>query len=188
MSTEKCPHRQSPRQWAAPDAIQIPMNDAIPFSTVPHDHQNCIDTALDEAAELCARRGVRLTPLRRRVLELIWDSHQATGAYAILDALRQANNRAAPPTVYRALEFLSAHGLIHRIESLNAYIGCIRPDHDHAGQFLICEACGATAELHDDRIASAVGDGARRAGFRDLRQTVEVAGLCPDCQQRANAG
>jgi Fur family zinc uptake transcriptional regulator len=164
------------------------MNDAIPFSTVPHDHQNCIDTALDEAAELCARRGVRLTQVRRRVLELIWDGHQAAGAYAILDALREENHRAAPPTVYRALEFLSAHGLIHRIESLNAYIGCVRPDHDHAGQFLICESCGATAELHDQRIARAVGEGAHRAGFQALRQTVEVAGLCPDCHRRTEAG
>jgi len=163
------------------------MKDAIAFSTVPHDHQNCIDTALDEAAELCARRGVRLTPLRRRVLELIWNGHQAIGAYAILDALREQNDRAAPPTVYRALEFLSAHGLIHRIESLNAYVGCIRPDHDHVGQFLICESCGATAELHDKEIAGAVGRGARRAGFRALRQTVEVAGLCPDCDRRGNA-
>ena len=78
------------------------MSDAIPFSTVPHDHQDCIDNALDEAAELCTRRGVRLTPLRRRVLELIWDSHQATGAYAILDALSQENRRAVPPTVSRS--------------------------------------------------------------------------------------
>lgn len=160
------------------------MSDAIPFSKAPHDHQSCIDTALDEAADLCARRGVRLTPLRRHVLELIWDGHQATGAYAILDALRRENHRAAPPTVYRALEFLSAHGLIHRIESLNAYIGCIRPDHDHAGQFLICEACGTTAELHDEAIAAAVGRGARLAGFHILRQTIEVAGLCPDCARR----
>lgn len=164
------------------------MSNAVPFSPDPHDHQHCIDTALDEAAGLCMRRGVRLTALRRRVLELIWDGHQATGAYAILDALREENHKAAPPTVYRALEFLSAHGLIHRIESLNAYIGCVRPDHEHAGQFLICESCGATAELRDEDIAKAVGRGAKKAGFRALRQTVEVAGLCPDCDNRAGAG
>ncbi len=159
------------------------MDNAIPFSVEPHDHQNCIDTALDGAAALCARRGVKLTALRRRVLELIWDSHQPTGAYAILDALRAENRKAAPPTVYRALEFLHAHGLIHRIESLNAYIGCVQPDHPHAGQFLICQACGATVELQDEEIIAAVGRGATRLGFQALRQTVEVAGLCPDCRQ-----
>lgn len=164
------------------------MSNTHPFSPVPHDHQHCIDTALDEAAGLCTRRGVRLTPLRRRVLELIWDNHQATGAYAILDALREGNHKAAPPTVYRALEFLSAHGLIHRIESQNAYIGCVRPDHEHTGQFLICESCGATAELHDENIADAVDRGAIKAGFRALRQTVEVTGLCPDCGKQAETG
>ena len=158
------------------------MNERMLFSDGGHDHQRCIDTALDEAAELCARRGVKLTALRRCVLELVWDSHQPTGAYALLDALRRENRKAAPPTVYRALEFLTAHGLIHRIESLNAYIGCVRPEHPHAGQFLICQACGTTAELDDPGIMKAVGDGARRAGFQALRQTVEVAGLCPECR------
>lgn len=164
------------------------MDDTIPFSVEPHDHQNCIDTALDEAAALCGRRGVKLTVLRRRVLELIWDRHQPTGAYAILDALRAENQKAAPPTVYRALEFLHAHGLIHRIESLNAYIGCVRPDHPHAGQFLICQACGATCELQDEEIVAAVGRSASRLGFRALRQTVEITGLCPDCRKNSEAG
>lgn len=159
-----------------------------PFSADAHDHDLCVETALDEAAALCERRGVRLTALRRRVLELVWHGHQPTGAYAILEALREENRRAAPPTVYRALEFLTAHGLIHRIESLNAFIGCVRPDHDHAGQFLICQGCGATAELHDDAIKEAVGRSARRIGFQPVRQTVEVSGLCPECRKPAAAG
>jgi Fur family zinc uptake transcriptional regulator len=158
------------------------MNNAIPFSAEPHDHQHCIDTALDEAAALCTRRGVRLTALRRRVLELVWNSHQPAGAYAILDALRAENRNAAPPTVYRALEFLHAHGLVHRIESLNAYIGCVRPAHPHAGQFLICQSCGVTMELHDDAISDTVSRSARRIGFEAIHQTVEVAGRCPDCR------
>ena len=164
------------------------MDNAIAFSAGSHDHQRCIDSALDEAAALCARRGVRLTALRRRVLELVWEGHQPAGAYAILDALRAEDRKAAPPTVYRALEFLHAHGLVHRIESLNAYIGCVRPDQPHAGQFLICEACGATVELQDDEINEAVGRSASRLGFQALRQTVEVTGLCPDCGRNREAG
>lgn len=158
-----------------------------PFSRSAHDHEMCVGAALDEAAALCERRGVRLTALRRRVLALVWQGHQPTGAYAILEALRQENRRAAPPTVYRALDFLTAHGLIHRIESLNAFIGCVRPEHPHAGQFLICQACGTTAELHDEDIKEAVGRSARRVGFQALRQTVEVSGLCPDCRSPAGA-
>lgn len=160
------------------------MDHPVAFSAETHDHQHCIDTALDEAAALCARRGVKLTALRRRVLELVWESHQPTGAYAILDALRAEDRKAAPPTVYRALEFLHAHGLVHRIESLNAYIGCVRPDQPHAGQFLICESCGATLELEDDEINEAVSRSASRLGFQALRQTVEVTGLCPDCGRK----
>ena len=158
------------------------------FSGGAHDHGRCVADALDEAANLCARRGVRLTTLRRRVLELIWDGHQPAGAYAILEALRRENRKAAPPTVYRALEFLSAHGLIHRIESLNAFIGCVRPDRPHAGQFLICEHCGTTAELRDEEIDAAVARSALRAGFQTIRQTVEVTGLCPECRTAAASG
>lgn len=164
------------------------MDNPVAFSAETHDHQHCIDTALDEAAMLCARRGVKLTTLRRRVLELVWESHQPTGAYAILDALRAEDRKAAPPTVYRALEFLHAHGLVHRIESLNAYIGCVRPDQPHAGQFLICESCGATVELHEGEINEAVDRCASRLGFKALRQTVEVIGLCPDCSRKGGDG
>jgi Fur family zinc uptake transcriptional regulator len=159
------------------------MDNSIPFSPEPHDHQHCIDAALDEAAALCARRGVKLTALRRRVLELVWGGHQPTGAYAILDALRAEKRKAAPPTVYRTLEFLHAHGLVHRIESMNAYIGCVRPEHPHAGQFLICQSCSTAVELHDADIIAAVARSASRLGFRALHQTVEITGLCPDCRE-----
>lgn len=155
----------------------------LPFSARSHDHGLCVEAALDEAAALCERRGARLTTLRRRVLELVWHGHQPTGAYAILESLRRENLRAAPTTVYRALDFLSAHGLIHRIESLNAFIGCVRPDRPHAGLFLICDGCGVAAELQDEAIDEAVGRSASRVGFQAMRQTVEVSGLCPECRR-----
>src|SRR5919204_1424092 len=100
---------------------------ASPFQAASHDHDSCIDRALDRAAQLCEERGARLTALRREVLALVWRGHEPVGAYAILEALRRSHPGAAPPTVYRALDFLIEHGLIHRIESLNAYVGCSRP-------------------------------------------------------------
>jgi Fur family zinc uptake transcriptional regulator len=156
-----------------------------PFEAGGHDHGNCIEAAVATATAVCARRGARLTRLRRRVLEIVWSSHEPVGAYAILEILRAEGRPAAPPTVYRGLEFLLAQGLIHRIESLNAYMGCVRPGDTHAGQFLICGDCGAAAELDDGRIQSAVARSADRLGFEVRRQTIEILGLCPRCQPPA---
>lgn len=147
------------------------------FPQPHHDHDRCIAQALAAAEEECRRRGARLTDIRRRVLELVWRSHAPIGAYALLEAL----GKAAPPTVYRALDFLLAHGLIHRIEKLNAFVGCAHPGHAQAGQFLLCRQCGGAAELNDDGIEQAVRDAAGRMGFTVTALTVEAEGLCPSC-------
>jgi Fur family transcriptional regulator, zinc uptake regulator len=143
-----------------------------------HDHDQCIDDALDAAAEICARRGARLTPLRRRVLELVWAGHEAVKAY---DLLAKLGRGAKPPTVYRALDFLVAHGLVHKLESLNAYIGCPRPQTAHEGQFLICDGCGLVDEIDVPELNSQLVERAAVAGFAALRQTVEVHGRCAAC-------
>jgi Fur family zinc uptake transcriptional regulator len=140
--------------------------------------------ALTRADALCAARGTRLTALRRQVLELVWTGHRPRGAYAILDDLSQAGGRAAAPlTVYRALEFLVAQGLVHRIESLNAYIGCPAPGRTHTGQFMVCEGCGNAQEIDDPQVTAALAACATEHGFRVSRQTVEIGGLCPHCQE-----
>ncbi|HTN31071.1 MAG TPA: zinc uptake transcriptional repressor Zur [Pseudomonas sp.] len=157
-----------------------------PLACLPHDHSQCVDNALADADTLCARQGVRLTALRRRVLELVWQSHKPLGAYDILGTLSEADGRrAAPPTVYRALDFLMENGLIHRIASLNAFIGCIRPEHSHQGQFLICRECRTAIELTQPAISEAIIAGARGVGFQVEQQTVEVVGLCARCQEAA---
>jgi Fur family zinc uptake transcriptional regulator len=158
-----------------------------PFHETRHDHAHCIGEALAAADQLCLDAGVRLTPLRRRVLELVWQSHEPVGAYDLLDRLRHERRRAAPPTVYRALDFLLEQGLIHRIESLNAYVGCGEPHDRHGGQFLICRDCGSVAELNDGDIADTVVSKARRQGFHVQRQTIEILGLCPNCGKKAGA-
>jgi len=148
-----------------------------------HDHKDCLAQAIAAAERACAARGVRLTDLRRRVLELIWDSHTPVKAYDLLDRLRQERSGVAPPTVYRALDFLAAEGLVHRIESLNAFVGCGGPGQGHQGQFLICERCGEAAELNDPDINAVLEDKARRLGFRVDRFTVELKGRCPRCAE-----
>ena len=151
------------------------------FTGRPHDHGRCVSRAVAAAAKLCKERGVRLTALRRRVLELVWRGHRPVGAYEILNRLGGAGRAAAPPTVYRALDFLLGQGLVHRIESRNAFIGCADPGASHSGQFLICDRCGNTLELDDDDIAGSVRRSAEQLGFRVAGQLVEVRGLCPAC-------
>ncbi|MBI5162803.1 MAG: transcriptional repressor [Magnetospirillum sp.] len=155
------------------------------FPSQCHDHAGCIRTAVAAAEAECRRRGARLTDVRRRVLELVWSSHQPAGAYALLEALGREGFPAAPPTVYRALDFLLAHGLVHRIERLNAFIGCTRPGEAHSGQFLLCQGCGIAAELADAGIDTAVEQAAGRLGFSVTRQMVEVEGLCSACREGA---
>ncbi|MFT6581470.1 MAG: Fur family zinc uptake transcriptional regulator [Alphaproteobacteria bacterium] len=167
---------------ASPQNEPTPPVESEAFMASPHDHQSCIDDAVAGAVRLCAKKALRLTQIRRRVLELVWSQHRPIGAYDILEGLRPDYPRAAPPTVYRALDFLNDLGLIHRIESMNAFVGCTNPDEPHSGQFLICGDCGATAELDDPEIEAAVRRGAARLGFDAIRQTVEITGQCPDCQ------
>ena len=154
-----------------------------------HDHSHCVDQAVDLAGRLCARRGVRLTALRKRVLELVWRSHKPVGAYEVLDWLKSEDQRsAAPPTVYRALEFLLEQKLIHRIESLNAFVGCVDPSRQHTAQYLICTACGMVKELEDAAVAKAIGAQASAQDFVVDRQTVEVHGLCGACAKTGQSG
>lgn len=144
----------------------------------PHE----IEARLDEAASACARDGLRFTDLRRETLALVLDAAGPIGAYDLLDRLRRTRRNAAPPTVYRALDFLLAQGLIHRVERLNAFIGCVDAgQHAHPVQFLICRGCGAVAELEDPAISQAIDRAASAQGFRPARTTIEVEGTCAAC-------
>ncbi len=147
------------------------------------------DVLLDRAAEICAAKGGKMTVLRREVLGLILDSSAPTGAYDLLEKLRATHHRAAPPTVYRALDFLLEHGLVHRLERLSAFIGCVADPHEHAGhghahaaQFLICRNCRKVTEMEDDELAHALADAARRLGFTVSGATIEAEGLCAVCR------
>ena len=151
------------------------------FNSTRHDHHRCITVAIAQAGNICERRGARFTRLRRRVLEIVWRSHKPLGAYEILRTLGTEGESTAPPTVYRALDFLLEHGLTHRISSLNAFVGCASPGHAGAVQFLICRECGAAAELNDRKVENVIARSAASIGFRAVNHVVEIAGLCPNC-------
>ncbi len=139
------------------------------------------------AQNLCLQKRVRLTELRKQVLELIWQSHKPLGAYTLMDMLSESSSRrVAPPTVYRALEFLLEQRLIHRINSLNAYIGCPDPYSQHQNHFLICRQCGIASECDNQMLSEQIGKAGQAAGFSVENQCLEIVGLCPNCTSEAS--
>jgi len=152
------------------------------FPTRGHDHAACGAHALAEAEAICAARGARLTDLRRRVLETVWQGHAPLGAYDILARINAKGERNAPMAVYRALDFLIENGLVHRLSSLNAFVGCRHPGEAHSGQFLICSQCNDVAELTSTAVSKTVAKAALARGFKPTGEIVEVMGLCPNCQ------
>lgn len=159
------------------------MTSAFTLAAEPHDHQACVGNALEQAEALCRAQGARLTPVRRRVLELVWNGHTPRGAYDILNDLATDGRRPAPLTVYRALDFLVEQGLVHRLESLNAFIGCPHPGGGHASQFLVCERCNTATEINDPAVTDAISRSAEAMGFQVHQPMVEVTGLCPKCRK-----
>lgn len=159
-----------------------------PIALRRHNHGHCVRSALASARALCGERGARLTPLREQVLELVWQSHKPLGAYQLMDRLAEASTRrVAPPTVYRALDFLLEQGLIHRINGLNAYVGCPSPEHRHPNHFLLCRACGVAVELESEALTRTIQANTREAGFSLENHSLEVTGLCPDCRSKDHA-
>lgn len=151
-------------------------------STGRHDHDRCVRRALTRADRICADRKLRLTPLRRRVLELIWSRHAPIGAYDILASLKPSDGAVEPPTVYRALKFLQSAGLVHRVDSLNAFIGCDSSHDDHAAQLLVCRNCNRVVEVDDPGISRVLVEKANALGFTTDAQDVEIKGLCNTCR------
>jgi len=153
------------------------------FPAPDHDHGRCTADALAHAEALCAERAQRLTPIRRQVLEALLGSHKPLGAYEIIDRTADKNTRPAPITVYRALNFLRGQGLVHRIESRNAFVACVN---NHASGdlvvFLICERCGDVGEAPASTVADDLKAAARAAGFTPKTPVIEISGVCAHCR------
>ena len=150
-----------------------------------HDHGTCVETGLANAEARCGEEGLRLTPVRRKVLEMLLQEHRALGAYAILDCLREEGFGSQPPVAYRALDFLVENGFVHKIERLNAFVACAHPGASHSPAFMICRKCDAVAEAQSTPARGALGAAARAVGFEIERTVVEAEGICPDCTKKA---
>ena len=156
------------------------------FPAPDHDHGRCTAEGIAHAERVCRQSGQKFTPIRRQVLQALLASHRPLGAYEVIDELTKAMPRPAPITVYRALDFLMANGLVHRIESRNAYLACAH-HHDAAAlvAFLICERCGAVGEMPSTPVAQRLGAAARASGFAPKLSVIEITGTCAHCQRAA---
>jgi len=152
-----------------------------------HNHHRCAKGAMAAARQVCVAQNLRLTPVRARVLEILLESHKALGAYDILDRLRDDGLGDKPPIVYRALDFLVANGLAHRLERLNAFAACSHVAGGHEPIFLICKECRQVAEAPLDVLAAGIAQSAARVGFEVQSRVVEVIGRCSSCQTEARA-
>jgi Fur family transcriptional regulator, zinc uptake regulator len=141
-----------------------------------------LDAALAMAETYCRERGEKLTPIRRKVLELLLASGRATKAYSLLDEMRQIHPGSAPPTVYRALDFLLSAGLIHRIESINAFAVCHDLTQCQHGILVVCQQCGNVTELHEPKLRQALVAQIEAAGYRLSGDGIELKGVCAQCQ------
>ncbi len=150
-----------------------------------HDHSACVHDTLKKAEAHCTTHGLRLTPVRRRALDILLAEHRAMGAYDLLAVLADEGLGTQPPVAYRALDFLVKAGFAHKIEALNAYIACAHLGADHVPAFLICRACHCVAESDTGPAQGRLGAAAKAAGFRIERTVVEAEGLCPTCQDAA---
>lgn len=153
------------------------------FPAPGHDHDRCAADAMGHAERVCLGRAQKFTPIRRRVLQALLASHRPLGAYEVIEELAKTVARPAPITVYRALDFLMENGLVHRIESRNAFLACA---HDHADvsmvAFLICDRCGSVGEVPAAPVAKSLNEAARTMGFVPKLSVVEITGTCAHCQ------
>jgi Fur family zinc uptake transcriptional regulator len=146
-----------------------------------------VKTSMEQATVIFAEKNIRFTDLRRKVFEEIASTHASVGAYEVLDRLAKKGTRLAPISVYRALDALLEAGVVHRLESKNAYFACRRMDKPRTGRppiFLSCEKCGAVQEVDGDEIFHAIDSAASDASFETRVRFVEVSGTCQECAAR----
>lgn len=148
-----------------------------------HCHEpSSIERSLALAKQNCTLQGIRFTPLREQVYRLILEAPMPIGAYDLLAKLQQSSDKSiAPPTVYRSLDFLLEHGLIHQLSSTKAFFACCQPDGKHTATFLMCQQCGEVQEFHHRQLEHTLADIAVQSGFLVKTSVIELSGICPSC-------
>ncbi len=145
-----------------------------------------IESLVTRARHICDVNGARFTIIREKVFRLLAGTHGGIGAYELLEQLKASEPAAKPATIYRALDFLTEQGFIHKIESTNAFLLCHHFEQHHPAQLLICDQCGHVEELHSSPLQQEFVKLASEKGFLIQRQTVEAHGSCQSCLKKAS--
>lgn len=146
------------------------------------NHNVCVNDALEKANMICEQKKIRLTDLRLKVLKMIWNGgHKPVKAYDIIDNLKDGNKSCKPPTVYRTLDFLIENGLVHKLNSVNAYVGCCEPLHETQCYFIICNKCGEINEYFNKNIFDEINQSLKENKFISKNTILEIEGLCELC-------
>lgn len=161
-----------------------------PFPSPEHDHDGCLDDTLVRARAAFERKGLRFTELRERVLREIAASHNASSAYDVLERLSGRGVRLAPISVYRAIDALVEAGVVHRLESRNAFFACHARHRDLVGSagapvVLVCERCGSVAEVVASSVGATIDKAIAESGFAARSLVLEVIGTCKRCAAAA---
>lgn len=156
--------------------------DAAVLAFTQHDHRRCRRSVMVAVEALCKERALRLTPARKRTLEILLESHIALGAYDVLEKLAASGFGEKPPQVYRALGFLIEQGFAHKIERLNAYIACVAPQLCSHPCFMVCGLCGRVAEQSVPKASKQLAAAADQLGFSPMASVIEIEGLCGQCE------
>ena len=157
------------------------MKKYIKFPSKKHNHESCVKKLLADAEKECRQKKLRLTEHRKEVLKIIASSHRPLGAYDILGKMNFSGKRQAPVVAYRALDFLMGLGLVHRLNSLNAFVACTAAGEEHMAQFLICRNCKNVGELNSNQVSDQIEKDAVEVGFQVNQQVVEITGVCSEC-------
>jgi len=173
----------SARNTDLTNRLQKSQTNALSFACESNsNHALCIEEALNHAKRVCEKGGERFTDLRKQVFAIVWAEHKPVKAYDLLSELSSKRKGVAPATVYRTLDFLQSQGLVHKLESLNAYLGCSQPETEHHGHFLICEICEEVRELEFTPFSQSIDEIEKAQKFQIKHTTIELFGRCIKCQ------
>ena len=148
-----------------------------------HHHSHAGESLTQAARDSMEKSGEQWTAMRAAIFDALASFDRPASAYDIADKVSQKQGRrVAANSVYRILDLFVGANLARRVESANAYIANDHPGCLHDCIFLICDNCGQTTHIDDDRLAGGVRAAAREAGFAPDRPVIEVRGRCGNCE------